>query len=105
MNKFLRLFKKGERKSLTAQNARDLFEFGSKNLGIEKIIKKEIKDIEYRIEQTCRFNNSRFLCIPTPNSKLQLTIELQKHFKEEGFVVKIEEFAEIPDYHILILGW
>lgn len=101
---FLKREKK-EKKAMSADNARNLFWYGDRHITLEKAIKKEISWVESEINNSCKIENRRILCKTVPVVKSQITDKVIEHFKNEGFVVKLEKFDEIPEYQVLIIGW
>ena len=92
------------KKVFNAESALNLYEYGDASVTLERAVKSRINDINSCIRYNARGRKRSFVSILTDEDK-ELINRVTKHFKDQGFFVKVQEYEEIPDNKFLVIGW
>ena len=97
------LFKKGE-PTLTADQARNLLDFGRMGETLDMAAVKEIRIIEERVKRNSEYGK-RVITSVVSNNLLPVSKKVIAHFKKMGFFVDLYDKDEVKDSHIIIISW
>lgn len=93
-----------EKHYLNAEEALNIFKFGSKGTDIQSALSKEIDDLETSIK-TKSSTGCRVLTHIYEDYKADLVEKLVEHFKGAGFITDVYKNPGIKGFIILVIGW
>lgn len=92
------------KKALNAKDAQNIYDYGKSSVSIEEAAQTWIKQRESSIVYASQAKR-RAISVMLEEEEPDMIELCIKHFKDQGFFVKLETYPEIHGQRFLVIGW